>query len=167
MNQDAAELLLAWVRRRAAEDGCRWLEESRGRIAAGSPGDLAQAFAQAPRRLGKADLREQVALLRALPLLPHGWHFTRHAAAGVRSSMEALLQAIAFDNPYPAARFDEAQWNAMVLKCLFLGLPVDRIVGLDARRNPALARSVADLVRERRAAGRPPPADAGRCLATT
>lgn len=105
--------------------------------------------------------REQMALLRSLPLLPRGQAFIRRAAEGVRSNSEAVLAAIAFDNPYPAEHFSEAQWNRMVLKCLFLDLPLDRVIGLSARMNGELARMVGDLVRERSAAGRPPPRAAG------
>jgi hypothetical protein len=50
-------------------------------------------------------------------------------------------------------------FNQLVLKCLFNGLPVERIVGLTRRGNPELARMCEDYVGERLAAGRSVPAD--------
>ena len=50
----------------------------------------------------------------------------------------------------------------MVLKALFVGVAVDRIVGLDGRLTPELARMAADYASERRAAGRSVPSDIAR-----
>jgi hypothetical protein len=104
-----------------------------------------------------ADVREQMALLRFLPLLPFPRLYQGFAEAGVRSSITAVFEAIAFENAYPYAQFDVPQWNRMVLKALFQDLGVERIVGLETRRNAELARMAADLVNERRAARRPLP----------
>lgn len=101
-----------------------------------------------------ADVAESVALYQALPLLPFPEVWVARAAEGLRSSITAVFQAVALDNPFPAAHFDEAQWNQMVLKAIFVGAPLERVVGLDARRNATLARMSLDYVDERRAAGR-------------
>ena len=45
----------------------------------------------------------------------------------------------------------------MTLKSLYLGVSVLRIVGLEHRANPELARMAADYASERRVAGRPVP----------
>jgi hypothetical protein len=47
----------------------------------------------------------------------------------------------------------------MVLKALFLDVPLARIIGLDGRRTPDLTRMARDYAAERRAAGRPVSAD--------
>ena len=62
-----------------------------------------------------------------------------------------------------AARLDPAAWRQAVLKCLFVGVPLRLIAGLDPADDPAdveLRRMVADYAAERRAAGREVPADA-------
>jgi hypothetical protein len=42
----------------------------------------------------------------------------------------------------------------MVVKCVFSGVPIETIVGLDERRNDELVRMMRDLASERRVAGR-------------
>lgn len=58
-----------------------------------------------------------------------------------------------------AARLDDAAWRQAVLKCLFVGVPLRLVHGLD-RADDELHRMVADYAAERRAAGREVPADA-------
>jgi hypothetical protein len=53
----------------------------------------------------------------------------------------------------------------MVLKALFTGVALDRIVNLDDRLNPELARMASDYASARRAAGRSVPADLWRATA--
>jgi hypothetical protein len=65
---------------------------------------------------------------------------------------------MACHNPYPRHHFVQTAWNHMVVKCVFNGLPIDTIVGLNERRNAELARMLRDLVSERHAAGRVLPA---------
>jgi hypothetical protein len=50
----------------------------------------------------------------------------------------------------------------MVLKTLFLGVALERILGLDRRKTAELARMAEDYASERKAAGRSVPADIGR-----
>jgi hypothetical protein len=70
-----------------------------------------------------------------------------------------LHEAIACDNPYPAAHLPDATFNQLVLKAMFNGLSPRRVLGIERRRNPELARMVDAWVRERRLAGRAVPAD--------
>ena len=105
------------------------------------------------------DNRERRAVLRALALLPRPQRFVPLAVEACRSSIEPLFEAVACENPYPALHFPELNFNQMVLKALFIGVPLRRIVGLEARRTPELARMAADYEAERRAAGRSVPAD--------
>jgi hypothetical protein len=78
-----------------------------------------------------------------------------------------LFESIACDNPYPERHFPTAQFNQLVLKALFVGLPLARVVGLAARRNDELSRMASDFAAERRAAGRPVPPDLHLALADT
>ena len=83
-----------------------------------------------------------------------------------RSSTQPVFEAIACENPYPAAYFPEASFNQMALKAVFTGVALARILGLASRRTPELARMAADYADERRAAGRPVPSDLGDLIAT-
>ena len=109
------------------------------------------------------DLREQQAVARCLAHLPGPERFVPLAIEIVRTNAAALLEAIACRNTFPAAHLSDAAFNQMVVKCLFTGLPLAQIVGLDRRRSPELERMVAAFASERRAAGRPVPPDAA-CL---
>ncbi|TVR40872.1 MAG: hypothetical protein EA402_13415 [Planctomycetota bacterium] len=104
-----------------------------------------------------ADVAEAVALYQALPCLPHAAALIPRAREGLRSNQKPLVAAVAQRSPFPAAHLDEAAWNQMVLKCLFVGLSLDPIQGIDARCNAAQAAQLCDYARERRAARRPVP----------
>jgi hypothetical protein len=105
-----------------------------------------------------AEVGEHVATLKGFAILPAPRLLYERAREGVRSSIEPVLEAIACRNPYPRDHFDEPAWNQMVLKCAFVGSPIDGIVGLRDRRNPELHTMLSDLVDERRSAGRRLPA---------
>lgn len=111
-----------------------------------------------------ADAAELVTLYRGLPLYQDPATLEEQAGEGLRSNMRGVFEAIAHDNPYPKARFDEHRWNHMVLKALFIGSPLAPIHGLDERANPELARIVRDFAHERWAAGRPVPFEIWRCV---
>jgi hypothetical protein len=105
------------------------------------------------------ELGEQASLLRAFSLLPEPSRFVDIAIDACRTNAVDVFSAIALDNPYPAALFPEHNFNQMVLKALFIGAPVERIVGLERRASPELERMVFAYASERRAAGRSVPAD--------
>lgn len=65
-----------------------------------------------------------------------------------------------------AARLDDATWRQAVLKCLFVGVPLRLVAGVESRADDELRRMVADYAAERRAAGREVPADALSLLPT-
>jgi hypothetical protein len=111
-----------------------------------------------------ADVAELVALYRGLPLYPDPASLEPQVGEGLRSNMRSVFEAIAHRNPYPRAHFDEHRWNHMVLKALFIGSPLEPILGLDERANPELARILCDFAHERWAAGRPVPAELWRCV---
>lgn len=112
----------------------------------------------------QGDNRERQAVLRALPLLPEPERFLDLAVEACRTHVQPVFEAIACDNPYPARHFPELNFNQMVLKALFIGVPLDRVVGLGRRITPELVRMASDFASERRAAGRPVPADIGRLV---
>lgn len=107
----------------------------------------------------KGDNAERQAVLRCLPLLPDAERLVPLAIEACRSNVEPVFEAIACENPFPARWFAEHNFNQMVLKAVFIGISLSRVVGLGERRNPELARMAQDYAQERRAAGRPVPDD--------
>ena len=107
----------------------------------------------------RGDNAEREALLHALPLLPEPDRFLSTAVEACRSNVQTVFEAIACENPYPARHFPELSFNQMVMKAIFIGVPLRRIVGLPARIAPVLVRMAKDYVQERTAAGRPVPDD--------
>ena len=104
--------------------------------------------------LNTADLREQVAILSAFSVLPHGESLTEYAREGLRSNIVDVFDAVALDNPFPSQEFSDDAWNQMVLKALFISRPLYRIYGIDYRANLTLAEALSNLAHERWAAGR-------------
>lgn len=101
-----------------------------------------------------ADIDELVALYQGLPLLPSPDQYQERAAEGIRSNMSVVFNAVALHNPYPANHLSEGPWNQMVLKAIFIDSPLNEIIGLDRRTNPALSRMLLDYAHERWAANR-------------
>ena len=118
---------------------------------------------EAPARLATAfrrsDSAERAAILQSLMLLPAPARFADLAADACRSSVQPVFEAIACDNRFPAAHFAEPDFNQMVLKAVFTGAPLARVIGLAERTTAQLRRMAADFRDERRASGRPVPAD--------
>jgi hypothetical protein len=113
----------------------------------------------------RGDTDERRAVLRALALLPSPERFVPLAVDACRTNVQPLFEAIAAENPFPAAHFPAPNFNQMVLKALYTGVALDRVVGLGARVTPELRRMATDFRSERRAAGRTISADVER-LAT-
>src|SRR6185436_7504392 len=107
----------------------------------------------------RGDNRERQAVLRALPFLPARARFVPMAIEACRTNVQPVFLAIACENPLPADEFPDSNFNQLVLKALFIGVALARIVGLKRRAGADLARMAADYAAERRAAGRSVPAD--------
>ena len=110
------------------------------------------------------DTRERQAVLRTLPLLPDPARFVPLGVEACRTSVEPVFEAIACENPFPARHFPESSFNQMVLKAIFIGVRVGRILGVEGRMTPELRRMAADYASERRAAGRSVPDDVAYLL---
>jgi hypothetical protein len=107
----------------------------------------------------QGDTREQHSFMRTVAWLPRPERFLPIVIDTCRTNILTLFEAVACENPYPAIHFPERNFNQVVLKALFNRIALTRIVGLDARRNPELARMASDYADERRAAGRSVPDD--------
>lgn len=110
----------------------------------------------------RAELGEQVSLLRMAPLLPGPARFVPVIVDACRTNSLDVFEAIACGNPFVRDHFPEANYNQLVLKALFMEVAVDRIAGLPVRVNPPLLQMIDDYAAERRAAGRTVPPDIAR-----
>ncbi len=117
-------------------------------------GDDAAFAARVDKLAATAEVTELVACLKGFAVFPAPVALYARAREGARSSIGAVFEAIACNNPYPLDHFDEAAWNQLVVKCVFVGAPIETIVGLTERRNLELLEMLRDLVAERTAAGR-------------
>jgi hypothetical protein len=102
-----------------------------------------------------AEVSELTSLYLGLPLYPFPQALKPRAIEGFRTNISTVFNAIALNNPYPKDHLDEAAWNQMVLKAIFIGSPLYKIQGLDERSNPTLSGILSDFAHERWAAGRP------------
>ncbi|GIG92692.1 EboA domain-containing protein [Plantactinospora endophytica] len=108
------------------------------------------------------DAAEKRAVLRALPLLPAvGDAGVPLLHDAIRTNDTRLVSAAL--GPY-ADRLDQAAWRQAVLKCVFTGIPLSAVSGLDRRADAELTTMLAGFADERRAAGRDMPADATALL---
>jgi hypothetical protein len=107
----------------------------------------------------QGDAREQQSWLRAIALWPEAKAFLPYAIDACRTNIVPVFEALACENPYPAAHFPERNFNQVVLKAMFNSIALKRIVGLPRRLNSELARMATDYAAERTAAGRTVPAD--------
>ena len=133
----ASLLLAAWrcrVRERARVDRDRGLPQGRQRRARG-------------------------VAARAAALAAAGALRARSPSKPAARNVLDVFAAIACDNPYPAALFPEPHFNQLVLKALFLALPLARVARLArplqprARAHGGRLRSRAPRRRPRRAGG--------------
>ena len=113
-----------------------------------------------------ADVGEQVAFYKGLPLYPDPQQVLWRATNGCRTSIDSVFEAIAHRNPYPTEYFDEVAWNQMCLKALFCGLPLHPVHELDSRHNASMARMMTDYAYERWAAHRSVHYELWRCVGT-
>lgn len=102
-----------------------------------------------------AEVAEMVALYSALPLLPYPDMLKSRAAEGIRTNMSVVFDAVVLNNPFPCEYLDEAAWNQMVLKALFMERPLYKIYGLEQRSNEQLSKMISNFAHERWVAGRP------------
>ena len=207
-----ADLLGAWIARRASPEAMEWFETKRAELTRdAAPKLLAGTFSMAVRRMGKAglalktadlaaaeaarpgwqpgdltvdqaarilllldagkangslverlqglvataDVCELIAIYKGLPLYPEPDRLVPLATNGLRTTMRAVFEAVAHQNPFPAEHLAQGAWNHMVLKCLFIDSILWPIAGLDRRWNEELAQILVDYAHERWAAGRP------------
>ncbi|NHA67858.1 EboA domain-containing protein [Phycicoccus flavus] len=118
----------------------------------------------------RGDNVEKLAVLRALPDLDHstgrrppvGGALVDLLRDALRTNDTRLVGAAL--GRYGADHLEAPTWRQGVVKALFTGVPLDEVEELSTRSDATLRRMVADLVAERRAAGRDVPDDAWRVV---
>lgn len=126
--------------------------------------DAASAVARLDQLFAAGEMHELIALYQGLPLYPFPAAHVLRCAEGIRTNIKSVFCAIAHRNPYPSEQLNEDQWNQLVLKCLFVGVPLAPVVGLDARANAKLAGMLVEFAHERWAAHRPVSPELWRCV---
>lgn len=107
------------------------------------------------------DAAEKRAVLRALPRLDIGNGGVELLHDAIRTNDPRLVAAAL--GPY-ASHLGDEMWRQAVLKCVFMDIPLSMVAGLTERADGELARMLAALADERRAAERAMPADAAALL---
>lgn len=110
------------------------------------------------------EARERQAVLRVLPFLPSTERFVDLAVDATRSDVPQVFEAIACENPYPAAHLGGEDFNELVIRALAHGVAIDRVVGLTDRVTPELVRLATAYAHERMGTGRALPPGIGRLL---
>jgi hypothetical protein len=103
------------------------------------------------------DAAERRAVLRALPLLDLGDAAIPLVLDALRTNDTRLIAAAV--GPYAAEHLPQDAWRQAVLKCVFLGIPLAWVTGLERRTDDELIRMMRAFAEERVAAGRPVPPD--------
>jgi hypothetical protein len=110
------------------------------------------------------DAAEQRGVLRALsvagPVRKLGDAFVPIIRDALRTNDTRLIAAAL--GPYGARHLDAATYRQGVLKCVFTGIPLAGISGLDRRVDDELVRMMSEFADERIAAGRVVPDDVWR-----
>lgn len=108
------------------------------------------------------DADERRAILLALDRIVRDGRALPIVEDALRSNDTRLITAAL--GPYAARHLAAGAYRQAVLKCVFCGIALASVSGLDDRADAELARMLSDFAQERVAAGRSVPEDVGRVL---
>lgn len=103
------------------------------------------------------DAAEKRAVLRGLSFVDGSVFGLELVADALRTNDTRLVTAAMGD--YAAEHLDDSAYRHGVLKCVFMGIPLAAVAGLDRRTDDELVRMMRSFAAERAAAGRAVPAD--------
>ncbi|MFG1640880.1 EboA domain-containing protein [Amycolatopsis sp. NPDC049252] len=126
---------------------------ARVRLLEAAPG----AAAEMPDLYRYGDAAEKRAVLRGLSVVDIGDAGLELVADALRTNDPRLVTAAMGE--YGAQHLDDSAYRHGVLKCVFMGIPLAGIAGLDRRTDDELLRMLRSFAAERTAAGRDVPAD--------
>lgn len=115
------------------------------------------AAAEMPDLYRYGDAAEKRAVLRGLSVVDIGDAGLDLVADALRTNDTRLVTAAMGE--YAATHLDDAAYRHGVLKCVFMGIPLAEVAGLDRRTDDELLRMMRSFAAERTAAGRDVPAD--------
>ena len=111
------------------------------------------------------DTRERAGALRAMVVLGDSKDGLPAILDAMRVNQGGLYEAAVCDNPYSSKHLPDLEFRKAVLKAIFIGLSVTRIIALTERADAELCASVLDYITEREAASRSVPAELWPILA--
>ena len=114
--------------------------------------------------LQTADLQESIALTKALPILPYSHNYLSLGKSILRTNIQPLFESMVHYNPYPVTFFDENTWNQMILKTIFIKVPLYPILHIDSRINKRLKDMLIDFAKECQSAEREVTPELWRCV---
>src|SRR5690606_24720391 len=82
--------------------------------------------------------REQVGILRAFPCVPAPRDLVPLAREASRTNDVTVFSALACESAFPAEHLPDAAFEQLVLKALFIGVSLERILRLETRVTPEL-----------------------------
>ncbi|MEV4054669.1 EboA domain-containing protein [Amycolatopsis sp. NPDC049688] len=126
---------------------------ARVRLLEAAPG----AAAEMPGLYRHGDAAEKRAVLYGLSVVDTGDAGVELVADALRTNDTRLVTAAMGE--YAATHLDAAAYRHGVLKCVFMGIPLAEVAGLDRRTDEELRRMLRSFAAERTAAGREVPAD--------
>ncbi|MEV6648142.1 EboA domain-containing protein [Amycolatopsis sp. NPDC051371] len=126
---------------------------ARVRLLQAAPG----AAAEMPDLYRYGDAAEKRAVLRGLSVVDIGDAGLELVADALRTNDTRLVTAAMGE--YAAEHLDDSAYRHGVLKCVFMGIPLAEVAGLDRRTDEELLRMMRSFAAERTAAGRAVPAD--------
>jgi hypothetical protein len=126
---------------------------ARVRLLEAAPG----AAAEMPDLYRHGDAAEKRAVLHGLSVVDTGDAGVELVADALRTNDTRLVTAAMGE--YAATHLDDAAYRHGVLKCVFTGIPLAAVAGLDRRTDEELLRMLRSFAAERTAAGREVPAD--------
>lgn len=108
------------------------------------------------------DMEEKAMLMRSAAVLPLGTWTTDLLGEAQRTNTVNLFEAMVCDSDLLCRAlaseelpdFGQEDFNRVLLKQAFMGLPLARVLGAEAAANAELSRMLQDLATEREAAGR-------------
>ncbi|WP_329044166.1 EboA domain-containing protein [Amycolatopsis sp. NBC_01488] len=115
------------------------------------------AAAELPDLYRYGDAAEKRAVLRGLSVVDTGDAGLDLVADALRTNDPRLVTAAMGE--YAATHLADSAYRHGVLKCVFMGIPLAEVAGLDRRTDEELVRMMRSFAAERTAAGRDVPAD--------
>ncbi|MER2492448.1 EboA domain-containing protein [Catenovulum sediminis] len=120
--------------------------------------DCEQIAAQTKSYYQFADESEKCALLKGLNWLDASGDAVQIAIRAARCNSLVEFSALALDNPYPSSFFPALNYNQLVLKAIFMGLDISKVINLQTRLNQNLSNMCFAYLIEQALAQRTPPA---------